>query len=71
MDSTVLVALIIAFGGIVTQTVIAAVSKRTTEAIINYRVDQLEEKVNKHNSVIERMYKIEGRVTTLEEKENI
>lgn len=56
MDSTVIVALIIALGGIITQTIIAAVSKKSTTNIINYRVGELESKVLKHNNLIERMY---------------
>lgn len=31
-----------------------------------YRIEQLEDKVNKHNSVVERTFKLEGRVTELE-----
>lgn len=31
-----------------------------------YRIDQLEQKVNKHNELIERMYSIEERVTVVE-----
>jgi len=34
----------------------------------NYRIGQLEEKVNKHNNLIDRMYKIESRVTLLEDE---
>lgn len=33
-----------------------------------YRISQLEEKVNKHNNLIDRMYKLENRVTVDEEK---
>lgn len=29
--------------------------------LTNYRLQKLEEKVNKHNNVIERVYKLEGR----------
>lgn len=34
--------------------------------LTQYRLQKLEEKVDKHNSVIERTYKLEGRVTELE-----
>jgi len=30
--------------------------------LTNFRLQQLEEKVNKHNNIIERMYKVEGQV---------
>lgn len=32
----------------------------------NFRIEQLEKKVEKHNNVIERMYRIEGRMTEVE-----
>lgn len=31
-----------------------------------YRIEQLESKVNKHNNLIERMYKVEGEVTEVQ-----
>lgn len=34
----------------------------TSYTLINYRVDQLEKKVDKHNNVIERVYKLEQKV---------
>lgn len=43
------------FGGIL-------VSNRLT----NYRIEQLEKKVAKHNSVIERTYKLEGQMTEVQ-----
>ena len=42
-------------------------SKAQTDLTI-YRIDQLEEKVNKHNNLIERTYKIEQRLEVDEEK---
>jgi len=37
-----------------------------TSKLTQYRLAQLEEKVNKHNNVVERTYSLEGRVTELE-----
>ena len=34
----------------------------TSYQLIKYRVDQLENKVDKHNNVIERVYKLEQKV---------
>lgn len=34
----------------------------TSYKLIKYRVDQLEKKVDKHNNVIERVFKLEQRV---------
>lgn len=42
-------------------------NKKTT-ALIAYRLEQLEKKVNKHNEVIERTYQLEKRVEIDEEK---
>lgn len=43
------------FGGIITA------NKLTT-----YRIERLEEKVNKHNNIIERTFKLEGRMNEAE-----
>lgn len=37
-----------------------------SQKLTQYRLQKLEEKVDKHNNVIERTYKLEGRVTELE-----
>ena len=37
-----------------------------SSSLTRYRIKQLERKVDEHNSLIERMYKVEGRVTALE-----
>ena len=38
------------------------------QELIEYKIDQLEKKVDKHNSVIERTYDLERTVQTLEDK---
>lgn len=43
------------------------VNNRNKNLLI-YRVGSLEEKVNKHNNLIDRMYKVESRVTILEDE---
>lgn len=62
MDNTVLVA-IISFIGTCVGTIggILASSKLT-----NYRLSELEEKVKKHNSIVERTYILEGQVVELQ-----
>lgn len=62
MDSTIIVA-IISFIGTCFGTVggIVASSKLT-----NYRLSELEEKVKKHNNIIERTYVLEGQVTEIQ-----
>lgn len=43
------------------------VNNRNKNLLI-YRVGSLEEKVNKHNNLIDRMYRVESRVTVLEDE---
>lgn len=43
-----------------------AVSNRLT----NYRIEQLEQKVDKHNNLVERMVKVETKVEVLEGEVN-
>ena len=43
------------FGGIITGT-----------KLMNYRIEQLEKKVEKHNNVVERMYQAEGHIEELQ-----
>lgn len=44
----------------------------TANKLVNYRIEQLEIKVDKHNNLIERMYKCEEDILLLQkDKENI
>ncbi len=43
-------------------------ANRKSGALIAYRLEQLEEKVNKHNEVIERTYRLEEAEALVEEK---
>ena len=64
MTESIIVAAITAMATVVCQVII---SHRTSSLTV-YRIDQLEEKVNKHNNLIERTYKIERRLDVDEEK---
>ena len=44
------------------------VSNRKQAALVAYRLEKLEEKVDKHNNVVERMYKLESQVSLLREE---
>ena len=62
MESTVVVALIGCLGSVLGSLLgIIATSKLT-----QYRLSQLEDKVNKHNNVVERVYVVEGAVAELQ-----
>ena len=42
------------------------VSNRKQTALVAYRLEKLEAKVDKHNNVVERVYKLESRLESLE-----
>lgn len=44
------------------------ISNRKSAALMEYRIKQLEIKVDKHNNVIERTYKLEQEVKDLKEQ---
>ena len=49
----------------------AYLANRKSSALIAYRLEQLEKKVDKHNTVIERTYALEKRAEVFEEKINV
>lgn len=64
MSDTIIIALLSllgtlggTFGGII-----------ATSKLTNYRLEQLEKKVDKHNNLIERMFKAEENISILDEK---
>ena len=46
-------------------------ANRRASALIAYRLEQLEKKVHKHNSVIERTYEAERQLDVLTEKQRV
>ena len=43
-------------------------SNKKTTALMEYKIDQLDKKVHEHNNLIDRTYKLENRVSILEER---
>ena len=43
-------------------------SNRKSQALIAYRLEQLESKVEKHNSIVERTYRLEEQAAVMDEK---
>lgn len=73
MDTNIIVSLISVAGSVVVAIISYAASMRGVKEasaenakLIAYRLQELEKKQDKHNAVIERTYKLEGRVTELE-----
>lgn len=42
-------------------------SNKKNNDLVIYRINELDKKVHEHNSLIDRMYKVESRVTLLED----
>ena len=64
MAESIIVALITAAGALIG----TYIANRKAAALMEYRLEQLEKKVDKHNNLVERMYAVEERVAILEEK---
>ena len=64
MTEAIIVALITAASAVVCQLVIASNSQK----LIEYKIDKLSERVDKHNSVIARTYKLEQDYALIDEK---
>jgi len=47
--------------------VVSAIQNHKTMGLIEYRLKELEKKVDKHNSVIERTYNLESKVAVVEQ----
>ena len=62
MSETIIVALI----GLAGSAIGAFAGVMASAKLTNNRIQQLEEKVNKHNNMIERTYALEGRMTEAE-----
>lgn len=64
MTTEVIVAMIASGGGLIG----SAIGVITSARLTNYRIAQLEEKVNKHNNLIERTYKLEEQMEIEKER---
>ena len=61
---TIIVAIIALIGTISSGVLSAVISNN----LIKYRVEQLEKKVDKHNNLIDRMYKAESSIKVMKEE---
>ena len=73
MSDTVIVSLISLIGSIIVAVISYKANRKGAEdaskanaELIAYRIQQLERKQDIHNSMIERMYRVEGQVTELQ-----
>jgi hypothetical protein len=75
MTSTIIVALITAVSAVGCQLIIAASNRKEmrqtqydSQKLIEYKIDKLSERVDKHNSLIERTYDLERRAAVVDEE---
>jgi len=71
MDDKILaliVSLVVAILGFLGNVISNNANNKKSTALIIYRVDQLEKKVDKHNQVIERTYQLEKRCDVYDER---
>lgn len=69
MDWTsILVAVITALGSFIGVYYANRKTAEKTKALLEYRLNQLEKKMDKHNQVIERVYNLEERAALIEER---
>lgn len=59
-------AIIVAVLSLIGTLIGSAMSSNRIKVLIEYRVGELEKKVDKHNQMIERTYKLEGRMDEVE-----
>lgn len=78
MDSTILASIITGAVAIAVcminnhyQNIKTAKAHNDNIVLISYRLKQLEQKVDKHNNLIERTYELERRASVLEEKQDV
>lgn len=65
MDYSSIIVGVLAFAGTLIGSLI---SNNKTQALVTYRLQQLENKVNKHNNLVERMYNLEEKQMVMEEQ---
>lgn len=64
MDNSIIVAILALVGTLAG----SFFAHRKTTALIGYRLEQLEKKVDLHNNAVERIYELESRADVVDEK---
>lgn len=66
MNASIIGEVVVAILALIGSVIGSALANNKTQALIGYRIDELEKKVDKHNQMIERTYKLEGRMDEVE-----
>jgi type VI protein secretion system component VasK len=64
-------AIIVALLGLVGTLAGSYLANRKSTALVIYRLEQLEQKVSKHNNLVERTYALEESVALLDERQKV
>ena len=68
MSEVVITALIAGLCSAVPSIMTTLSTSRKNNDLVMYQINELKDKVNKHNNLIDRMYKVENRVTLIEDE---
>lgn len=68
MNNQIIVSLISSLSVAIPSIIATILTNNSNKKLLNYRIDNLEKHVIKHNNLIDRMYKIENRVTLIEDE---
>ena len=68
MSEAIIIAIISGLFASIPSVIANVSSNKKTTALMNYKIDELDKKVHEHNNLIDRTYKLESRVSILEEK---
>lgn len=68
MNNQILISLISSLSVAIPSILATILTNSSNKKLLNYRIDELEKHVIKHNNLIDRMYKIENRVTLIEDE---
>ena len=71
MESTVITALISGLFVAIPSLFATVSSNRKSQALLEYKIEELDKKVEKHNNIIERTYALENEVHVIQEKMKI
>lgn len=68
MNNQIIISLISSLSVAIPSILATIITNNSNKKLLNYRIDNLEKHVIKHNNLIDRMYKIENRVTLIEDE---
>lgn len=67
MESAIITALISGLCVAVPSIIATITTNKKNNDVVIYRINELDKKVHEHNNLIDRMYKVETRITVLED----